>query len=30
MGVIAFEDYEDTAAEVDMEAEGSPVERGLV
>ena len=30
MGVIVFEDFEDTAAEVDMEAEGSPVERGLV
>ena len=30
MGVIVFEDFEDTVAEVDMEAEGSPVERGLV
>jgi hypothetical protein len=30
MGVIAFEDFEDTEAEVDMEADGSPVERNLV
>ena len=30
MGVIQFEDFEDTAAEVDAEADGSPVERELV
>ncbi|MEI8051476.1 MAG: ferritin-like domain-containing protein [Actinomycetes bacterium] len=30
MGVIMFEDFEDTAAEVDAEADGSPVERNLV
>jgi len=30
MGVIQFEDFEDTAAEVDAEADGSPVDRELV
>jgi hypothetical protein len=29
MGVIAFEDFEDTAAEVDAQAEGSPADRDL-
>jgi hypothetical protein len=30
MGVIEFEDFEDTVAEVDLEADGSPAERNLV
>jgi len=30
MGVIAFEDFVDTVAEVDLEADGSPAERNLV
>jgi hypothetical protein len=30
MGVIQFEDFEDTEAEVDAQAEGSPVDRELV
>ena len=30
MGVIQFEDFEDTEAEVDAQAEGSPAERDLV
>jgi len=29
IGVIAFEDFEDTVAEVDLQAEGSPAERDL-
>ena len=30
MGVIEFEDFEDTVAEVDLEADGSPADRNLV
>jgi hypothetical protein len=29
MGVIAFEDWEDTTLDADANAEGSPVERGV-
>jgi hypothetical protein len=30
MGVIAFEDYEDTTLDLDANAEGTPMERAIV